>query len=111
MVRPYALTSGRTRSSVDLPVEAIIEQTDSGRERDWNGQSQLGTIVAACASRTSVAEISAAAKLPLGVVRVLLGDLVEQGHVRIAATTLTDASSRDVRQDLIERTLRGLRAI
>jgi hypothetical protein len=47
--------------------------------------------------------------MPIGVVRVLLGDLVEQGHVGVQAT-LTDSSSRDERLDLIERTLRGLRA-
>lgn len=111
IVRPYALTRGRTQSSVDLPVEAIVEQTATGRDRDWSGEAQLGTIVGACSSRTSVAELSAAVGLPLGVVRVLLGDLVNEGHVRIAATTLTENSSRDVRQDLIERTLRGLRAI
>ena len=47
--------------------------------------------------------------MPIGVVRVLLGDLVEQGFVRVQAT-LTDSSSHDERLDLIERTLRGLRA-
>jgi len=40
---------------------------------------------------------------------VLLGDLVEQGYVGVQAT-LNDSSSRDERLDLIERTLRGLRA-
>ncbi|WP_404381729.1 DUF742 domain-containing protein [Knoellia locipacati] len=111
IVRPYTLTAGRTRASIDLPVEAIIEWLPRATEREWSEHDQVGRIVAACAERTSVAEISAAVSLPLGVVRVLLGDLVEQGYLRVAATTLTDASSRDVRQDLIERTLRGLRAI
>lgn len=111
IVRPYALTAGRTRASIDLPVEAIIERLPRAAEREWPEHDQVGQIVAACESRTSVAEISAAVSLPLGVVRVLLGDLVDQGYLKVAATTLTDASSRDVRQDLIERTLRGLRAI
>jgi hypothetical protein len=47
--------------------------------------------------------------MPVGVVRVLLGDLVEQGYVRVQET-LGEASPVDVRRDLIERTLRGLRA-
>ncbi|CAN7383099.1 DUF742 domain-containing protein [Knoellia sp. LjRoot47] len=111
IVRPYTLTAGRTRASIDLPVEAIIEQMPSAAEREWFEHDRAGQIVTACAERTSVAEISASVGLPLGVVRVLLGDLVEQGHLKVAATTLTDASSPDVRQDLIERTLRGLRAI
>lgn len=110
VVRPYALTAGRTRASIDLPVEAIIEQQPRAVEREWSEHDQVGQIVTA-AERASVAEISAAVNLPLGVVRVLLGDLVEQGYLKVAATTLTDASSTDERQDLIERTLRGLRAI
>lgn len=111
IVRPYALTAGRTRASIDLPVEAMIEQQPQATRREWSEHDQLGRIVSACGQRTSVAEISATVGLPLGVVRVLVGDLVEQGHLRVAATTLTDASGSDVRQDLIERTLRGLRAI
>ncbi len=58
----------------------------------------------------SVAEVSALVKMPIGVVRVLLGDLVQEGLVRVQAT-LTDSSSTDERRDLIERTLRGLRAL
>lgn len=111
VVRPYALTAGRTRASIDLPVEAIIEQQPRVVEREWSEHDHVGQIVTACAERASVAEISAAVNLPLGVVRVLLGDLVEQGYLKVAATTLTDASSTDERQDLIERTLRGLRAL
>ena len=45
---------------------------------------------------------------PDGVTRVLLGDLIEQGLVRIQAT-ITEKTSTDERLELIERTLRGLR--
>ena len=46
--------------------------------------------------------------MPIGVVRVLLSDLVEQGLVQVQAT-ITESSSNDERIELIERTLRGLR--
>lgn len=111
IVRPYALTSGRTRASVHLPVEALVQQLPRARQHEWADHDQLGRIVAACNTRTSVAEIAATVGLPLGVVRVLLGDLIEQGYLQTAALTLTDSSTRGERQDLIERTLRGLRAI
>jgi hypothetical protein len=68
----------------------------------------IGRILDVCDKR-SVAEVSALVSMPIGVVRVLLGDLVELGHVRVQAT-LTEDSSYDERRDLIERTLRGLRA-
>ncbi|MEO7267582.1 MAG: DUF742 domain-containing protein [Knoellia sp.] len=111
IVRPYALTSGRTQSSVHLPVEAMVQQLPRARQREWAGHDQLDRIVAACDERTSVAEIAAKVGLPLGVVRVLLGDLIEDGYLETAAVTLTDSSTLSERKDLIERTLRGLRAI
>jgi Protein of unknown function (DUF742) len=106
IVRPYTITAGRTRSSVDLPMEATLRLEDSTQEHEWDGVQ--ARIIEVCDTR-SVAEVSALMSLPIGVIRVLLGDLVEQGHLRVQAT-LNDSSSRDERLDLIERTLRGLRA-
>jgi hypothetical protein len=108
IVRPYALTAGRTRPVVDLPLEATLRLDTSATRRAW-GDDVQGRIVGVCDSR-SVAEVSALIKSPLGVVRVLLGDLVQQGYVHVQAT-LTEKSSDDERFDLLERTLRGLRAL
>jgi hypothetical protein len=108
IVRPYALTAGRTRSVVDLPLEATLRLDPSATRRPW-GEDLQGRIVGVCDSR-SVAEVSAHVKSPIGVVRVLLGDLVQQGYVQVQAT-LTENSSDDERYDLLERTLRGLRAL
>jgi hypothetical protein len=88
-------------------MEATLVLEASAREREWGSDAQ-GRIIEIC-DRRSVAEVSAAVKMPIGVVRVLLGDLVEQGYVGVQAT-LNEGSSRDERLDLIERTLRGLRA-
>jgi hypothetical protein len=107
IVRPYTITAGRTKSTVDLPMEATLRLQPTARAREWGSDLQ-GRIVEVCDNK-SVAEVSAAVKMPIGVVRVLLGDLVEQGHVGVQAT-LNDSSSHDERLDLIERTLRGLRA-
>jgi hypothetical protein len=108
IVRPYALTAGRTRSVVDLPLEATLRLDTTATRRAW-GDDLQGRIVGVCDSR-SVAEVSAHVKSPIGVVRVLLGDLVQQGYVQVQAT-LTENSSDDERYDLLERTLRGLRAL
>ena len=107
VVRPYTLTGGRTAPKVDLPMEATLcRQWDAGDEpTDVN----LARILDVCDKR-SVAEVSAHLHMPIGVIRVLLGDLVEQGHVRVQAT-LTADSSHDERRELIERTLRGLRTL
>src|SRR5215510_8394271 len=79
IVRPYTITSGRTRSLVDLPMEATLRLEPAARDHDW-GSDLTGRIVGVC-DHKSVAEVSAAVSMPIGVVRVLLGDLVEQGYV------------------------------
>jgi len=106
VVRPYTLTGGRTTPKVELPVEATLRREDGGPEPT---DANLLSILELCDKR-SVAEVSAHVHMPIGVVRVLLGDLIEQGHVRVQAT-LTADSSQDERRELIERTLRGLRTL
>jgi Protein of unknown function (DUF742) len=108
IVRPYALTAGRTRAAVDLPLEATLRLDPTATRRAWADDVQ-GRIIGVCDTR-SVAEVSALVQRPIGVVRVLLGDLVQQGYVHVQAT-LTENSSDDERFDLLERTLRGLRAL
>lgn len=110
LVRPYALTSGRTETVVDLPIEATLELLPSARERKWPAGEMPSKIVALCETPLSVAEVSAKLSIPLGVTRVLIGDLVSAGHLRTRATMSESASSSE-RRDLIERTLSGLRAL
>jgi hypothetical protein len=110
LVRPYTLTAGRTETTVDLPVEAPIQTVPSALQHHWPAGDMRGRICRMCTDNPSVAEISAVLDLPLGVARVLVGDLVTAGYLRIQ-TTLTDRSTPDERRDLIGRTLRGLRAL
>jgi hypothetical protein len=107
VVRPYTLTGGRTAPTVALPVEATLRRQGDGPVAPID--NNLVRILDVC-DRRSVAEVSALVSMPIGVVRVLLGDLIEQGHVQ-AQATLTADSSKDERRDLIERTLRGLRTL
>lgn len=105
LIRSYTLTAGRTATSVDLALEATL-RLQAGAEAPVLSPS-AAQVLEVC-DRRSVAEVSALTKMPIGVTRVLLGDLIEQGLVRIQAT-ITDKSSTDERLELIERTLRGLR--
>ena len=67
-------------------------------------------IVGLAVASPSVAEIAARLSLPLGVARVLIGDLAAQGYLQVQ-DTLGDSSTTDERRELIGRTLRGLRAL
>jgi hypothetical protein len=110
LVRPYTLTAGRTGTNVDLPLEALVQTLQAGLAHPWPPNDARGKIIQLCVKSPSVAEISARLDLPLGVARVLVGDLVLSGYVRVHRT-LTDHSTRDERHELIGRTLRGLRAL
>lgn len=110
LVRPYTLTAGRTKAEVDIPLEAPVQALQSATFLRWPRGDVRGRIVQLCRKSPSVAEISARLDLPLGVARVLVGDLVTSGYLRVNRT-LTDRSTGDERRELIGRTLRGLRAL
>ena len=110
LVRPYVLTAGRTNTRVNLPLEAPIRTVEFGPAPRWPGSDVRAKILGLGVDSPSVAEIAARLSLPLGVARVLIGDLVMQGYARVQ-TTLGDSASTDERRELIGRTLRGLRAL
>ena len=96
-VRPYTVTRGRTRTDVELALETMVRATDSGRDPSNNVMHESGQILAMAGEALSVAEISAHLKVPLQVAKVLIGDLVESGHLETHALT---ASNTDERPDL-----------
>jgi hypothetical protein len=110
LVRPYTLTAGRTEPRVHLPLEAPIGKRATAKESQWPGNDVRGQIITMSLEFPSVAEIAAGLALPLGVARVLIGDLVAQGYLQVH-TTLGESATSDERRELIGRTLRGLRAL
>jgi hypothetical protein len=99
-VRPYVLTSGRTRSTFELPIEALVSAAP--------GTPMVHSdIVELCREPRSVAEIAALRGVPLGVARVLLGDLAAVGAITVHRTV--DAGGPDLA--LMERVLSGLRRL
>ncbi|MET8651689.1 MULTISPECIES: DUF742 domain-containing protein [Nocardia] len=109
-VRPYALTSGRTEPAVDLPLEAVIETISYTAHFEWPVGDLRTDIVRLGTARLSVAEMAAKLQRPLGLIRVVIGDLVVAGTLRVHST-LSDQATYDERLTLMERTLRGLRAL
>ncbi|MER6124497.1 DUF742 domain-containing protein [Streptomyces sp. NPDC001795] len=87
MVRPYMVTRGRTRPShrhiIDLMSQVTAREADEGRPGVDHAAASLLDLVRR--GPRPVVELAADADLPLTVVRVLLGDLVEAGLVRIDA--------------------------
>ena len=108
VVRPYAITGGRTGSAgPELELEALVF-ADPATVAAARLSDERRDIAMLCAEVRSVAEISAHLGIPVGVVRVLVGDLVADGHVH-----LYRPGTPDTRPDLalLERVLDGLRSI
>ncbi|MEU4520630.1 DUF742 domain-containing protein [Amycolatopsis sp. NPDC024027] len=109
LARPYAWTEGRTAPAVEIAVEALVETTADGRaEAVYQTSSALSEVLELCVRPRSLMEIAALLGLPLGVVRVLVSDLM-QDYLVIVRDTLSDTATWDERHDLMERVLHGLR--
>jgi Protein of unknown function (DUF742) len=77
-VRPYAMTAGRTRPTHDdLEIEALVSTTSIGEQTPKLTVEQRA-IAALCHDLLSIAEVSPRLHLPLGVIRVLVGDLADE---------------------------------
>jgi hypothetical protein len=107
-VRPYAMTGGRTRPThTDLEIEALVTTTSTGEQAPRLTVEQRA-IAALCHDILSVAEISARLHLPLGVIRVLVGDMADE-HLVIVYRPAHAGDRPDL--DLLERVLYGLHTI
>ncbi|MDL4777831.1 MULTISPECIES: DUF742 domain-containing protein [Thermomonosporaceae] len=106
LVRPHVVTGGRahpSRNVFDL-VTLVIAVSD--RTTGLNPEQRR--IVTLCrGGALSVAEIAGHLRLPVGVARVLLSDLMDSGHVTTRAPA---PSARPPRLQLLQEVLDGLRA-
>ncbi len=108
VVRPYTVTGGRTRvgAKMDLPLEALIRATAVPAHPRVVLEHRR--ILDLCVDRLlSVAELSAQLKVPLGVVRVLIGDLSRAGLVTVHHSQLTSSSTTD-QLKVLESVLNGI---
>jgi hypothetical protein len=113
LVRPYAMTGGRTKPGptgvrFDLIALVTLDPGAPGTEGMAIGPEHR-TLLGLCREETqSVAELAAGADLPVGVVRVLLGDLLELGCVTVSRP-VPPAQLPDER--ILREVIAGLRAL
>ncbi|MBP2319999.1 hypothetical protein JOF56_000384 [Kibdelosporangium banguiense] len=108
LLRPYLMTSGRTKP-VDhtLEIEAQVMTSKLGAASHPNLTFERRDIISLCRKTMSVAEVAAMLKLHIGVARVLVADLAALGYVVIRRP------EAELPQDLrmIERVIRGLESL
>lgn len=106
IIRPYAVTRGRTIPRYQLAIEAMVIATVL-EPRDLSVLApEVQAIVQFCRDWRSVAEISAVLQMPLNVTRILVADMAADGLVRIHQRD--DLGGRPDLH-LIERVLSGIR--
>ncbi|WP_078871355.1 DUF742 domain-containing protein [Streptomyces caatingaensis] len=108
LVRPYAMTGGRTRPRYQLAIEALVHTT-AQPDRLQGQLPEHQRICHLCREIKSVAEISALLSIPLGVARILVADLAEAGLVAIHQPGGDAAAGGQPDVTLLERVLSGLR--
>ncbi|GAA3427208.1 DUF742 domain-containing protein [Streptosporangium sandarakinum] len=108
LVRPYAMTGGRTAPRIQLAMEALVSSATSAHHDLSNRTPEYQAISALCRQVRSVAEISAMLRISLGVTRILVADMAAEGLVQLHQPQL-DAGKPDL--NLLERVLSGLRRL
>ena len=113
VVRPYALTGGRTKASYPLELETLVSMQDGAAARVDAGaavQFEHRSIMEECRTPRSVAELAAVLRVPIGVARVLISDAADAGLVTVHRT-VSGNDDAEAHLMLMERVLSGLRRL
>ena len=105
-VRPFLVTGGRTKSDVEgLQFETLVQSTDSpaGELR-----FEAAQIYALCTEAAAIAELSAHLKIPIGTIKVVVGDLIKDGFLDVH-NTLETTDTPDL--DLLARIIEGVQKL
>jgi hypothetical protein len=87
VVRPYAVTKGRTApdGAASFGLIDVVVATGEPPPQHFRPGPEHRRILGICHRPTPVVDLTSEVDLPLGVVRVLLGDLTSQGMLRIVS--------------------------
>ena len=113
MVRPYTMTGGRTGAGQPLlALEALVAVTPAGMRMRNRFRWEAAEIVAQTRSETAIVELAVLLQVPVGVVRVLVADLQEQGAVNVTHPVLEPfADDNAAYSELLHKVLDGLNAL
>lgn len=108
VVRPFLLTGGRTDTgSVYLNMETLAVATLEGEDALERLHDERRTIAEATESPISVAEIAVELGVPLGVCKVLVADMAQEGLLELSEAPT--GANTDI--DLLTRLIDGVRAL
>jgi hypothetical protein len=112
VVRPYALTGGRTEPAdgrlLDLIAVVVAARRPAGRDDLADLGPEHRRILRLCQQPVTVADVASDTSLPLGVIRVLLADLLLQDRITVVPQR---PAGEQPSADLLKEVLHGLRAL
>ncbi len=112
VVRPYAVTGGRTQPADGETLDLLTVVVTTGQPAAADDPARLTPehrkILGMCGQQATVADIAADVALPVGVVRVLLADLIQQGAITVVRQRPADQRTGN---DVLQEILNGLRAL
>ena len=109
VVRPYALTKGRTLPSggASFGLIDVVVATNEWPSAHFRPGPEHRRILNMCRRPTPIVDLTSEIDLPLGVVRVLLGDLTSEGLLRVLSTQKQPATD----ERLLRMVLDGLESL
>jgi uncharacterized protein DUF742 len=107
VVRPYAVTKGRTESATAFGLIDVVMATGKRPPEQFRPGPEHRRILGVCRRPVPVVDLTSEIDLPLGVVRVLLGDLAEEGMLRIVSAQRQPVSDHR----LLKMVLDGLESL
>ena len=110
VARPYTITRGRTRPVGDeeIEVETLVWTTSMAASLPPTMSAHWRSVADMCQDVISVAEVGARLGVPIGVARVLVGDMAKAGLVSLQRPRHA-SDHPDI--GLLERVLYGLRQL
>lgn len=110
LVRPYAVTRGRTEPRQEIALEALLTASSAAVNESRFAGHDKHRIAVICESRAqSLVEVAAHTRLPLGVTRVLVADMIADNLLTLHSPA--PAEAYEERMELLERVLSGLRRL
>jgi hypothetical protein len=107
LIRPYAMTGGRTGTDGDsIGLEAQIQASTRASTHLGAYRWEAARLIELVQTPTALVEVAARLEIPIGVTRVLVADLVRDGAVVVHIPRRTQSFT-----SLLEKVLDGVRSL
>ncbi|GAA0969289.1 DUF742 domain-containing protein [Acrocarpospora macrocephala] len=118
VVRSYALTRGRARTKAPLDLMSVVAATGALVPNNADLGREHRRLLELIPRSRQVADVASEADLPLGVVRVLLGDLLDHGLILVRPPAgggyvpgATQSAPPPPSESILKEVITGLRAL